>query len=351
MVFKEAPLTKEQRHRLAFGANAWAKYWDELCEHKRGRVLTEWVYPGKRDTWEARELAKRTPQERANLEEQASVRRELGWNNGISEQTERFQEVCETMAKGGKWANKAYIFYSVSKGPTTLALEARQLSSKLYSNKPSFVVDIKESLHSVYDADTIQPPIEESAPHMRPAELDAEAAMHTLTQPSKGHVPQTTERYGFVEEGVFHCESWTRQEENLLRETWRFATLRQIDGDGTVPLLSLIGFGGDVNVFKKLILKPNEKGDKSAFGPAHVDAPNHPWAWDRIIDVLQDTHQNEHFARRVPLPSTSPEEITSLPTEVDPTTGEDSDPRLHRLRLKYYQTEGAIANMMESLKK
>jgi len=155
--------------------------------------------------------------------------------------------------------------------------------------------------------------------------------------------------YGLVEEGVCLFETWKRDGTSVLREKWRIASLRQIDGDGTVPLSSLIGFGGNANVFKRLPEDgvPTEKTALAhACGPQHVPSPNSPWAWARIVEVLQGMDVRENLAWSV-----TDGEPGTVPNKVNTMTGDDPDPNLHALRKLYYDDPGHYKSLCGDEKK
>jgi hypothetical protein len=327
------PLTSAERRAIAYGADAWAHFWDERAARRRERVLLEWALPGKRDTWEQRELVKR------GLVGQNSVRAEEGWNEHLANRATAFHRACEEMAQKGAWAKKCYIFYSVSKEPTTLALEAELVSSERYSELLPALEAAGVTLGALNVADTLSIPTQAGLPRSRTSSVDAleaQAAMHIVGADSVARAQAAANPYGLVEDGVTLWESWSEVGQFLQRNRWRLAVLRQIDGDGTVPLASLIGFGGDANVFKKLLL-PGEK----TIGPEHVKAPNHPWAWDRILDVLQQIDVGQHLAH-VDKDTAEDQARDVSPTRhrrpdtVDPFVGKDRDEHLPGLRQEYY---------------
>ncbi len=280
----KASLSSDERRALAMGADDWAKYWDDRWERLRGRLLIGWARPKEVDGWEARERTKR------KMDAQDAVREEQGWSDVLSDRAGAFHKKCEEMAKEGKWADRSFIFYSVAQAPTTLAVEAKLVEAKVYGNLASFLNGAGITIGQL-DTDLLPPPVEEGKPEKRTDRL--------------------------VEDGVLKVEHWSRPSPTAgyLRETWRFASLRNIYGDGTVPLPSLVGYGGKAKVFKKLVDEPG-----GVTGPEHVAAPNSAWAWERIIEVLQG-HDD-----RVD---------KNLDKDVDPVRGTDPDSRLKPLQDAY----------------
>jgi hypothetical protein len=281
VVTPRADLSLEKRQALAFDADTWAQYWDDRFARRRGRTILEWARPGEKDGWEERELSRR------KLQAQNSARVEQGWSDALAERAAQFHAACEKVGREGVWKDRAFIFYSVGKKATTLSIEARQVFRKEYTSLVEFLVGVGIPVHRLTD-ETIEPAEHDGSPEPRP--------MGDLQ-----------------EEGVRVVELWSKHGTVYRQERWRFATLRQVEGDGTVPLRSLLGFGGPVTVFKKLV----HGGEDQVTGPLHQDAPNHPWAWARVIDVLQGHDVEEYLAN------------------VDPVRGVDRDDRLPALRNGY----------------
>lgn len=285
------PLDAKARGALALRASAWHEYWEEYCERRRGRTLVEWLYPhAPPNHWAERELAKR------GLVDQDALRVEQGWNQKLADAASAFHSKCEEWAVRGPWADRCYLFYSVAEEATTLCLDA-----KLVHAEELPVVEFLKAV-GVTMADTrgevVLPPRKRIAPD------DTSVGEKELKE--KGDV--------WVVERWYPSPRFMYGHRLFGREVWRFATLRQVDGDGTVPLESQLGFGGKAKVFKRI----EDRADGT--GPAHVPASNHPWVWDRILETLQGRDPKEHLAK---------------PNEANPETGIDHDPRLKVLRSRY----------------
>jgi hypothetical protein len=83
-------------------------------------------------------------------------------------------------------------------------------------------------------------------------------------------------------------EQWIVAPGQHRRRYWQLSAIA-VPGDKTVPVVSLLGFGGPATVFKPL---PGN--------PEHTEAPNSVWCWRRIIEVLQGRDLNpDHVAKNV----------------------------------------------------
>jgi len=207
---------------------------------------------------------------------------ELGWNDDLAEAARAFHQKSEEAAEKGEWKDKAFIFYSLALDPTTLGVEAQLLGSESHDAVGALPgaagKSLDEILESVGDGSLVPPP----------------------EQP-------------FPEIQLY--EHWRKEGSRYSRDRYKLVTVTgRLYGDGTVPIGSLLGFGGVATVFKKLLLDdwPERRSqigsdssgntlriDPNAIrpfqGPGHVQAPNHPWLWERIIDVLQGTLHNIHM--------------------------------------------------------
>ena len=82
-----------------------------------------------------------------------------------------------------------------------------------------------------------------------------------------------------------HFEQWIFEgPSHVAKRFWKLGAKRE-DGDGTVPLRSLLGFGGPAKIFNPL---PGS--------PEHVPAPNSDWLWDRVLEVLQGVNVQQHLS-------------------------------------------------------
>ena len=78
---------------------------------------------------------------------------------------------------------------------------------------------------------------------------------------------------------VLSAVQWTATPHHYGRTKWRlYGVNKTLEGDGTVPKASLLGFGGPATVLRAI---PG--------GPIHKDAPSEPFVWERIIEILQGT--------------------------------------------------------------
>jgi len=91
-----------------------------------------------------------------------------------------------------------------------------------------------------------------------------------------------------------------------------FAVNRKWAGDSTVPVQSLLGFGGKATVLKPIPLQhlgdydPNShgneyyahNGERIPAGPEHSDAPSNPYVWERVIEILQGTIEKGEFVEK-----------------------------------------------------
>jgi hypothetical protein len=250
----------------------------------RGRLIPDNLDSGQVDTWEATHLAE------SNLVDQNAVRVEQGWSDALQRKATQFHDDCEGVARLGNWADRSYIFYSINKNPTTLGIEAQLESAEEFPNLESFLHAVGWTAEKARKRNVIPPPRKEGT-----------LAKRDLAEP--------------LEQGVFHVENWSKRGAIYRREKWRFATVQQIFGDGTVPLSSLIGFGGPVNVFRKVIGEKDNGDerhpDEDIRGLAHSKAPNHPWCWRRVVEVIEGHDVSDH-----------------LDSAVDPVDGVDPDPKL-----------------------
>ena len=78
---------------------------------------------------------------------------------------------------------------------------------------------------------------------------------------------------------VLSAVQWTAAPHHYGRTKWRlYGDNKTLEGDGTVPKVSLLGFGGPATVITPI---PD--------GPEHANAPSKPFVWERIMEILQGT--------------------------------------------------------------
>lgn len=250
---------------IAAGSDEWAEYWDEHVEWERAKAFYDSLFPGglpEFHDWPKKTLASR------GLQSQDSARVLMGWSNVLGGKARAFHESSESAAASGAWASKAFIFYSKT----------------LHAKTTGSVTIKKQSEAGPFTA--VQLAVSEGIPINYSVLTGSARPSSTKTADSSLDVDQ------WVVEGGSH-----------FKRRWRIS-YSKIEGDGTVPLRSLLGFGGPAKVFKPLLLnqfKPSEGG------PEHVPAPNSFWAWQRVIEVLQGYDVNKHLA-----------------TNVDPVSGTES---------------------------
>jgi hypothetical protein len=250
---KASGLTAEQRAQLAATADKWHEYWGEAFERFRAQEVYAAVYPAgyaKYDGWFSRELRSRS------LDDQFNARFIGGWNDKLAEDAKVFHEESEAEARSGRWAKKAYIFYSVAKAPTMLSVHYERLGGNEYPDLVALLDAERMPLWKFTDGEAIPPRREEE-----------------FTLSGDRTVPAP----------VVH--QWNAVPRSYRRTVWRLhGENRPFAGDGTVPTRSLLGFGGPAQVVKPV---PG--------GPDHTTAPNEEYVWDMIMRILQDTATPDDF--------------------------------------------------------
>lgn len=232
---------KAQRQAIALEADKWAEYWDEYSLWQRARSMYEQFNPGRDNPffkWPERELASR------GLAAQSAARELTGWNVTLADNAFRFHKASEAAAATGKWAKKSYIFYSKIPSTTT-----GQVLLYKVSDTPSSVAEL------------IQPG------GTTRGVIDGKARPFEMVNANKSR----------------DYDQWICLGDSYIKRKWRLS-VRKVDGDGTVPLVSLLGFGGPAKVFKAL---PGN--------PEHVPAPNSEWLWQRVVEVLQGYNVDKHL--------------------------------------------------------
>ncbi len=227
------PEQADDRVKLGLGAAQWADYWDRLGDWSHARIaFLKWNV----DECAALDQAQLKPLESDPvLKSQGEARKPIGWNTVLAEAAREFHAASEAAAGKDGWAPKTYIFYSTG-SDTTQQIRVEKVRDHLCYNLVAL----------------IEPNPVSSLP-------DGTA------RPSKPSVRS---------EGVEY-EQWLEENGKLYKRFWKLYAVRDKNGDGTVPLCSQLGFGGPAHVFRPL---PG--------GPEHANAPNTPWLWRRILDVL-----------------------------------------------------------------
>jgi hypothetical protein len=227
----------EERLAVADGADDWNDFVRWRNRHSDGDALYQYESERGGSVGETHfSLPAKKLAESAALQLQAARRISMAWSTELAKQAQTFHETSERIAAGGTWAEKAYIFYT-KEHDTTVSVKIEPQGGLTQCN----VV----SMYS--DANTTN------------TFLDGEA---------KPAEPKESENPLVVEQ-------WQYQAGTLWRAHSQVSATTD-DGDGTVPRVSLLGFGGPAKVFKPL---PGN--------PKHVPAPNSEWLWSRVMDVLQ----------------------------------------------------------------
>jgi len=157
-----------------------------------------------------------------------------------------FHHASEKIAASGAWASKAYIFYS------TGHLTTQRINIGLREEQEWNTFDMFN--HLQYGT-------------ARPAQWSGSGKN------------ADDEKEHWVD-----YEQWVVDDGRAYKKIWRLSATRDTNGDGTVPLSSQLGFGGPINVFRRL---PGS--------PEHVPAPNSEWLWERVIDVLLGYDVTKHL--------------------------------------------------------
>jgi hypothetical protein len=238
----KAPQTIEARAQIALGADDWNKFLDEAAIHRSGEAAYSGGMKGsdaaaKHRAFVPNEIARR------NLSFQQSQRSAVGWNDLLAGRAMQFHKTSEANAASGKWADKAFIFYSKhvkdGKPVTTVRVSIKANGSKNCGNSIPALIQ-PQTINQDWSEGNAHPPVPE----------------------------KQSDKSLSIEQWVEDSGSYSKQFWTLDREAG--------EGDGTVPLSSLLGFGGPAKVFAAL---PG--------GPNHVSAPNSDWLWDRVMEVLQ----------------------------------------------------------------
>jgi hypothetical protein len=231
----------DKRKELAKGADDFSKYWDEYEIWAYAAAPYDKVFSnGVSDyhKWPARHLKGKD-----ELKAQADCRLKQGWSEKLAENARKFHEESEKAAATGKWKDKAYIFYSKAEKPTT----GGAFIEKLSEHKTREIKDLTGTIGALNDG---------------------------TPRPIRGAV-----------ESAFEWQQWAIEGDDYVKRKWRLS-VQNVEGDSTVPLVSLLGFGGDAKVFKPIPEKDHQE---------HVPAPNSVWLWRCMIEVLQGYDVSKHL--------------------------------------------------------
>jgi hypothetical protein len=246
------PAKASNRINLGKFANQWADFWDSLADWYHARpAFKKGLNAPTFAQFESNQLDPLFSD--PILKEQYESRTAMKWSSYLAGRAKAFHEASERLAASGAWASKAYLFYSTgSPTPTTQSIK----------------IELIEQRQCWSAIDLISP------------NLSWQLAEGTA-RPSRKNTSHDGK----------HCveyEQWVVDGDKMFKRFWRLSAVQDKNGDGTVPLCSQIGFGGDINVFKAL---PG--------APDHVPAPNNEWMWSRVIDVLLGYDVTKYLDKRV----------------------------------------------------
>jgi hypothetical protein len=233
-VVRAVPASMAERGQIAAGADKWAEFIDDAAIHQGGRaayIKLGGAPAAKFLAFVPDEIASR------NLEFQKDRRIPMGWNDFLSDRALAFHRASEAVAASGTWADKAFIFYSKNH-PTTGRVVISSGGVKDCDDNIVALIAPSNTIVDLVDGRAHPPP------------------------------PSTVN-------GTVQMEQWANSEGRLFKRFWNLSAVQE-DGDGTVPLCSLLGFGGPAKVFQPL---PKD--------PQHAPAANSEWLWDRVIEVLE----------------------------------------------------------------
>jgi hypothetical protein len=254
---KAAGLSDEERAGLAMTADEWHAYYREAFERHRAQEIYAAVFPHglpKREGWFKAEMKAR------GLELQFAARSTGGWNRELAARAQKFHEESEAIARSGAWADKAYVFYSLTEAPTTLSTHLERVSEAEYPNIAAFLKAERIPMLAFERGEAVPP-----------------SGTEKITLADGRSAPALT------------WHQWTVTADGRYKRTvWRiYVVNRPKSGDSTVPVRSLLGFGGRAHVFK-----PTDK--------PHPEATDDVRVWTGVIRVLQGVARDgEDFQVRV----------------------------------------------------
>jgi len=237
-----------ERAALAGSADSWHAFWAQASERLRAQELYDAMFPrghAQRDAWLPQELRAR------GLEGQYAVRMPGGWNAQLAARAEQFHRESLEIDRSEAWAEKAYVFYSIAPAATTLGVHLERVSEAEFAGPIDLLKD-------------------EHIPTLRFVEGDV--------APPRGEEEQAF-TVGTVSAPTVH--QWSRVNGHCRKVVWRlWGENEKKAGDGTVPLASLLGFGG-----KARCAPPLTEGRHRA----HQDTPKEASIWLLIMRSLQGT--------------------------------------------------------------
>jgi hypothetical protein len=233
-----APTTNAERVRITDGADDWSNFVDGAAVRKSGEPA--YILGGVGvDNFKQIDQDERAKGDRPF---QLSKRVPVGWNTELANKSLAFHQASEATAQSGAWKDKAFIFYSKFKAkPTTGSVVLSSLGQD---------VDCHSNVVALISPEGVIPDL----------------------IPGTAHPPEPQKANGALQVEQWDVDPVSR---SAFKRFWQISTTT-IDGDGTVPVPSLLGFGGPARVFTAI---PQD--------PDHTHAPNSPFVWDRVLDVLQ----------------------------------------------------------------
>jgi hypothetical protein len=273
-------------HRLAETADRWHALWAERFERRRALPVLSKMFPDAEqrvESWFKNEVQKNGLKYHYYFRQNPGD----GWNETLAKRAADFHLQAEAVSTSGEWADKSYIFYSVAPKPTTLQVQIQRVSEHS-------VESVQELLREQQDVGIDLVPPRGVGSQRNPYNEG----------PLVGHryVPAP-----FVNQ-------WLKNGDHSFKVIrWQmFAVDRKWAGDSTVPVQSLLGFGGRATVVKPIPLQhlgeydPNthaneyyaHNGERIPAGPEHSDAPSSPYVWERVIEILQGTLDGDEFVEK-----------------------------------------------------
>jgi len=245
---KASGASDADRARLAASADDWHSFWAAASERMRAQELYDAMYPRgypERDAWLPRQLQSR------RLEAQYAARVPGGWNAELAARAAQFHTESQEIFKSGVWDDRAFVFYSIDELPTTLSVHLERVSEVEFAGPIDLLDD-------------------EGIPILRFLEGDVE--------PPRGEETQTLDKGLTVPALVVH--QWTRTNGRCKKIVWRvWGENKERAGDQTVPLRSLLEFGGRMARFARV---PDDSGNTT-----HADTPKDESIWLAIMRALQ----------------------------------------------------------------
>jgi hypothetical protein len=246
--FVQAAGSDAERAQLAASADSWHSFWVQASERLRAQELYDAMFPrgyDQRDGWLPNEIRSR------GLEAQYAARAPGGWNAELAARAAQFHRESWEIGRSEAWAEKAYVFYSLDPSPTTLRVHLQCASETEFAGPIDLLKEENIPMLSFLEGD-VEPPRGEEE--------------QTLDD---GSVPATT------------VHQWTRVGGGCRKTVWRlWGENAPNAGDGTVPLRSLVEFGGRAR------FAPIPKDSACTL---HRKTPKEGRIWLHIMGALQGT--------------------------------------------------------------